>query len=190
IMDYLIDAATQREIDTIWLEVIKGNLPAYKMFKQYGFEETRELLVVRRPPNFTSDELPKIDSFIKEVELIQRDETLKLLYHRRKKPNWLNEAESMENVGRLEALMVRCSDGCGGWVSFDVGKFQLTRIVVEVIHGDPAFVTAAVLRALHRHYPTKDTMVENIATADPKWAGFQKLGYFDSFRRIEMVRRT
>ena len=189
IMDFLIDSAESQGIHTIWLEVIQGNKPAHKMFHRYGFKDTRELLVIRRPPNFVSDEVPQIDAFIQEIEPIKKDVALDLLRHcRQDRPNWLNETESMENVENLGALMIRCTDGNGGWASFDVGKFQLSRIVVEVTCGDPVQVTAALLRAIHRHYPKKDTVIENVAADDPKWGGFQKMGYFDSFRRIEMVR--
>ena len=188
-MDFLLNAASEQEIHTVWLEVIAGNAPAHKMFKRYGFMQTRELLVIRRPPNFQSDEIPKIDEYIKKIDPISYVHALELLAQRTVRPNWLNETESMHNVTKLGALMVTCADGCRGWASFDIGKFQLTRVVVEVVHGDPVMVSAAVLRAIHHHYPTKDTMIENVAADDPKWPGFQKLGYFDSFRRIEMVRR-
>jgi ribosomal protein S18 acetylase RimI-like enzyme len=188
IMDFLIESAQNKGINTIWLEVIQGNKPAHNMFNRYGFKKTRELLVIRRPPNFVSDDIAELDAFIEDIEPIARGVALDLLTHRRERPNWLNETESMENVANLGALMIRCQDGCGGWASFDVGKFQLTRIVVEVTCGDPVLVSAALLRAIHRHYPTKDTVIENIAADDPKWPGFQKLGYFDSFRRVEMVR--
>ena len=187
IMTFLLDAARERQIETVWLEVIKGNMPAFHLFQRYGFRTTRELLVVRRSP-IPRDSPATIASTIREIIPLTRADVLPLLANRHEKPNWLNETESMHNVDQLEALMVKCRHGGYGWASFDVGKFQLTRIVVEVMAGDPVIVTAAILHAIHQHHPRKDTMIENIAAADPKWPGFQRVGYFDAFRRIEMVR--
>lgn len=185
IVSFLLDAAQVRQIGVVWLEVIKGNMPAHHLFKRSGFRETRELLVVRRSPISPSSAAA---GMIREIVPLSHTTLFQLLEQRQERPNWLNETESMRNVQQLEALMVYCEDGGCGWASFDVGKFQLTRIVVEIIKGNPVDVTAAVLQAIHQHYPRKDTMIENIAAADPKWPGFQQLGYFDAFRRIEMVR--
>ncbi|GAB4149511.1 MAG: hypothetical protein Fur0021_10600 [Candidatus Promineifilaceae bacterium] len=186
-MEFLLEAAAARGLETIWLEVIKGNVPAYNLFQRHDFHETRELLVVRRSPIFRGSPAAVAQS-IRAIDPLSRVEALSLLAQRQERPNWLNETESMRNARQLEALMVQCHDGGYGWASFDVGKFQLSRIVVDVIQGDPVTVTAAILQAIHQHYPRKDTVIENIAADDPKWPGFQQIGYFDSFRRIEMVR--
>lgn len=50
IMEYLLEQARQRHMPIMWLEVIKGNTPAHQLFISLGFEETRELIVARRPP--------------------------------------------------------------------------------------------------------------------------------------------
>ncbi len=188
IMDFLIEAAGKNNCSKIWLEVIKGNKPAHAMFSRFNFNETRELLVIRRPPNYTSFQTGNLDDIIQRINPINRPTALELLAQRKEQANWLNETESMQNVEDLEALMVECAGSGCGWASFDVGRFQLTRIVVEVMSGDPVQVSAAILRAIHRHYASKDTVIENVPADDPKWPGFQLLGYFDSFRRIEMVR--
>ena len=45
-----------------------------------------------------------------------------------------------------------------------------------------------MLQTLHEFFPTQDAIAENIPSTSPAWAGFQQAGYFDAFRRIEMVR--
>jgi len=50
LMDTLIENARTRACRTVQLEVIKGNAPAHRLFLKLGFRETRELLVIRRPP--------------------------------------------------------------------------------------------------------------------------------------------
>lgn len=53
--------------------------------------------------------------------------------------------------------------------------------------GDPTEVTEAILTVLHQRHKRQDAIAENLCE-DEKWLGFQKVGYFDSFRRIEMKR--
>ena len=92
----------------------------------------------------------------------------------------------MRNARNLSALLVELEDGGRGWVSYHASLFQLTRIVVEVTQGDPAAVTATILRVLHGRYKRQDAKVENIPV-DEVWQGFLRAGYFESFRRIEMA---
>ncbi|HNE05011.1 MAG TPA: hypothetical protein PLT08_10870, partial [Anaerolineales bacterium] len=54
--------------------------------------------------------------------------------------------------------------------------------------GDPATMAYAFLSHLHHQYPRLDTHIENIQVNDPHLPGFQKMGYVESFRRIEMWR--
>ena len=58
LMAKLLEQAQQRGIDTVWLEVIKGNVPAHNLFRKFGFEETRELIVATRPTRMRPFPLP------------------------------------------------------------------------------------------------------------------------------------
>ncbi len=187
LMDALLNRTTTLGIDTVWLEVIKGNKPAHTLFCKCGFIETRELIVARRPPPLHVDHT--LHDKIKRVTFLDHEEAIILLSHRQDRPNWLNETESMENVRNLSALLVELHDGGRGWVTYHGGLLQLTRIVVDVTMGDPVEVTACVLHVLHQRHKRQDAISENIPADDPKWPGFEKLGYFDSFRRVEMVRQ-
>jgi ribosomal protein S18 acetylase RimI-like enzyme len=190
VMEWLLRAAAVRRLKRVWLEVIKGNQPGYHLFCKYGFNITRELLVARRPPN------PRAPFLTHESHLcttasatsISPQESVDLLTQRRQRPNWLNEAESMQNVSGLNCLLVELEDGGQGWVSYQPGLLQLTRINVEVTSGDPAAVTTAVLQLLHRKHSSQDAIIENLPEDCPVWPGFVSAGYFETFRRIEMVR--
>jgi ribosomal protein S18 acetylase RimI-like enzyme len=186
ILDALIAASNQCHCPTIWLEVIKGNDPAYGLFSKAGFVETRELIVARRPPGIEAKRLAELD--VKRVTNLNHEDALILLAHRHQRPNWLNETESMHNLRNLSALLVELNNGGRGWVTFHAGLLQLTRIVVEVVAGDPAEVAATVLHLLHRRYKRQDAIAENVLD-DEVWQGYQQAGYFDAFRRIEMVRK-
>lgn len=189
IMEFLLSEAEKRNISTMWLEVIKGNTPAHELFVSLGFRETRELIVARRPPRYKAmspgeEQKPRMS----HVRSFNRDGALALHAVRSGRPNWLNQMESMENAEDLVAIVVETQDGGRGWVSFQPSLLRLTKIVVEVLAGDPAGVASAALQTLHELYPTQDAIAENIPCDDPKWAGFEQAGYFDAFRRIEMVR--
>lgn len=203
IMEALLEASVARSVRKTWLEVIKGNTPGHNLFRKFQFEETRELIVGRRPPQPPTSPYPNYP--IKHVTYLEHNDAIFLLQQRQSRPNWLNATTGMRNVRRLpmlatmgergtlqtarniSALLVELEDGSQGWVSYQATFLQLKHIIVEVLSGDPVNVTAAVLHTLHQHHMQQDAIVENIPD-DASWQGFQKAGYFEAFRRIEMMR--
>jgi hypothetical protein len=185
LMEALIKKSEEHCVDAIWLEVIAGNTPAHELFRKTGFVETRDLIVARRPPNPDTTILP---SGIKQVTTLDHEEAIILLSHRKNRPNWLNETESLQNARNLSALLVELENGGRGWITYHASLFQLTRILVEVTSGDTVDVTAACLNVLHQRYKRQDAKTENIFD-DEQWLGYQKAGYIESFRRIEMIRK-
>lgn len=185
LMEGLMAGAEEQAAKTVWLEVIKGNLPAHNLFLKFGFRETRELIVARRAPKAELNEAA-LDK-VKQVTTLNHEDAIILLSHRQEQPNWLNETESLQNVRNLSALLVELKNGGRGWVTYHAGLLQLTRLVVEITVGDPTEVTEAILTVLHQRHRRQDSIAENLCE-DEKWLGFQKAGYFDSFRRIEMKR--
>lgn len=185
IMETLIEQARHRQLDQVWLEVIQGNAPAHTLFCKMGFRETRELIVARRPPNPHSHN--DYADQVEKVTALGHDDAIDLLAGRRHRANWLNETETMRNVRNLSALVVEFTNGRKGWVTYHASILQLTRVIVEVEHGDPTDTTAAILSTLHERYQNQDTTTENLPD-DAQWQGFRQVGYFDSFRRLEMVK--
>ncbi len=185
IMSELIAQAKARRFDNIWLEVIEGNTPAHILFRKFNFQETRDLIVARRPPNPHTAVFP---SGIKRVTTLDHEEAIILLSHRKKRPNWLNETESLQNTRNLSALLVELENGGRGWITYHAALLQLTRILVEVTAGDPVAVTTACLNVLHNRHKRQDAKTENIFD-DEQWQGYQNAGYIESFRRIEMVKK-
>ncbi len=185
LMTDLIAQAEKQNFDAVWLEVIEGNIPAHNLFRKFGFEETRDLIVARRPPN-PDTAVPPVG--IKQVTTLNHEEAIILLSHRKKRPNWLNETESLQNTRNLSALLVELDNGGRGWITYHAGLLQLTRILVEVTAGDPVTVTTACLNILHQRHKRQDAKTENIFD-DEQWIGYQKAGYIESFRRIEMIKK-
>lgn len=190
IMHFLLDAAAKQALPVVWLEVIEGNTPAHELFYSLGFQETRRLIVARRPPVFREmapgerAERPRVAN----VRTLDYEATMQLLQDRTDKPNWLNQTESLRNVSELSSIYVETEDGGIGWVTYKSSLLRLTRIVCCVLEGNATAVTETVMHTLHEYYPTQDAIAENIPATDPRWPGFQRAGYFDAFRRIEMYK--
>jgi ribosomal protein S18 acetylase RimI-like enzyme len=189
IIERLMLFAGERELGVVWLEVIKGNDPAYQLFQTGGFEEARELVVARRPPDLTYEHPDREWSVLDNANVspLGRAEALALLAKRTERPNWLNETESMQNADDLCGIFLELDSG-KGWVSYQFDELRITHIVFEVIEGDRASVATAVALALHERHPTQDAILENIPASDPMWNGLEKAGYFDTFRRLEMIK--
>lgn len=189
ITDRLLASAVERSLRIIWLEVIQGNVPAHQLFLTSGFVPTRELVVARRAPDLSRHHEnpgaePGADMTITSLD---RRDTLQLLDQRKERPNWLNETESMANLDALAGLKVDLGPRGSGWVAFQPAPIQLAHIVVEVLQGDPSHVAGTVLNILHQRHAKQDAVMENLPASDPVWLGFETAGYFDAFRRLEMV---
>lgn len=180
-MVYEIEQSCELGVDHIILEVIKNNVPAHRLFKSLGFEETRELLILRRPPGPPAAEVP-----IYAVQHSDAARALELLRQRESVPSWLDELPSLINAGDLACLEIALSDGSRGWLTYQETIFQLGRLVLQTERGDPAEVAAALAHALHTKHPDKDTKTENLPADDPHLPGLLKMHYLESFRRIEM----
>jgi ribosomal protein S18 acetylase RimI-like enzyme len=189
IIERLMSSAGERNLGMVWLEIIKGNDPAYQLFHSGGFEEARELVVARRPPDHTYEHPDREWSILDDARVspLGRGEALSLLAQRKGRPNWLNETESMQSADDLCGLFLELDSG-KGWVSYQFDDLRITHIVFEVTEGDRASVATAVALALHERHPTQDAILENIPTSDHLWKGLEEAGYFDTFRRIEMTK--
>ncbi len=190
LIDNLINSASERGLDTIWLEVIKSNTPAEQLFLTSGFRQTRELIVARRPPRLPTESPNGQHKVVnaRHVTELGRSAATCLLENRNSRPNWLVECESFDKLTNLQALYVDCENGGQGWVVFEASDLQLKHVVVEILAGKPAEVAGGILKALHKRFPHQDAIMENLPANDPTWEGFSTVGYFDVFRRIEMVK--
>jgi ribosomal protein S18 acetylase RimI-like enzyme len=181
LMEYLIAQSHHLNAASIILEVIKGNIPAERLFHKLGFYSLRELLIVRRPPG-----PPAMTVGPYEIQMLGSQRALELLKQRSDEPSWLTDTPSLRNAKSLSALRVELRSGGQGWVAYQETTFQLQRLVLHTERGDPHRVSRALLHALHTSYAATDTTVENIAVDCPYWPAMQEMGYVESFRRIEM----
>jgi ribosomal protein S18 acetylase RimI-like enzyme len=183
LMRGLIEQAEKLGIDFDMLEVIKNNTPAHQLFLKLGFKEIGELLILRRSPV-----IPPPDPVVADAQRLHRFEAIDLVGHDRGTQPWTNQSESLFNAQEVSGMRLTLPDGSHGWLVYQRQKFTLTHFIYKTEEGDPAEMAYAFLSHLHHQYPRLDTHIENIQVNDPHLPGFYKMGYVESFRRIEMWR--
>ncbi|MBL8162051.1 MAG: GNAT family N-acetyltransferase [Anaerolineae bacterium] len=183
LMEHLLNGARERNARLVQLEVIKGNIPAHRLFRKLGFNETRELLVVRRPPG-----KPVIPQPVPDVQVtpLNRDEILKCLEERGEAASWLDENRSLVHLDGLKGLCVQFPSGESGWVAYESSLIQMAYVTVHTPPHVRDTMTLALLYHLHDLHPMLDTKVENLPALDLRWPIFQQMGYMETFRRVEM----
>lgn len=189
ILKELIATSEKLGVEFTWLEVISGNEPAHRLFIRNRFKQTRELMVLRRPPGTKIEdeaELPTPNT----IETIDRSEAINQMVFEDGLPNWLNQPETFKNVAKLEVRKLIFANGWEGWAFYEKTPLQLKRVFVQVLSGPSEKVTARVLAWLHREFPMPDAVCENFEVHDPRIQGYLRVGYFESFRRVEMVRNN
>lgn len=181
LMDVMIDESRKRDKSLIQLEVIRGNEPAHRLFSKLGFEETRELLVIRRPPGALPDtiSLPAYES-----DIMDRAMVIEALETRDPDAAWTEETSTLLQVKGLTGLHVHLASGEDGWVVYQQSSFQLTHFVFNA--GASPEMLETLIAAVHIENPLQDTKIENLPSAHPAWTAYQKLGYHEAFGRIEM----
>lgn len=184
LMDALLQQARVYHANLVQLEVIGGNEPAHKMFSKFGFEETRELLIIRRPPGPPQSEKPLPGATITPLD---EAGILTCLAKRPPGDSWVEETPSLENTGQLHGYSLDLADGEHGWIVFHASAFQMAHFVVDATPGAYDDIVLALLHHVHSEHAGKDTKIENVPVKHPSWSLFQRAGYVESFRRVEML---
>ncbi len=180
LMDTMIDKAREYCAKMIQLEVIEGNEPAHQLFLKTGFKENRTLSVIRRPPGA---KLPELFAGV-NVQCIAPEDISLYLARRCETTSWVDENTSMMNGGLLEGMEITMPSGERAWGIFRSLPFQMSHLVT----GDHSLeAITQLLIAIHMKYETKDTKIENLETGSSKWSAFERVGYLEDFRRIEMT---
>jgi ribosomal protein S18 acetylase RimI-like enzyme len=184
LMREMIYQARQHHLRLIQLEVIKGNDPAYALFKKVGFEDVRELTVIRRAPSRLKTSqllIPDIERVLVEDEA----EIMGWLAQRETNPSWVEETGSLRNAGNLKGLRVTLPDGNTGWIVLQRTAFLLTHFVMQpdVSHD----MRVGLITGVHQQFPMQDTRIENLPVDHPALDAYRQLGYVEAFRRNEMV---
>lgn len=181
LMERSIEMSKRLHVRTVQLEVIQGNQPAYRLFQKLGFVEIGELMVIRRPPS------PLVTSCVPEgtlMEPLDAEAIQHYLAQRNVPVAWTEEASSLLHAGSLRGIHATLPNQESGWLVYQLLPLQLTHVVLSPSISDE--LAQALLYLLHKQHPFHDTKVENVPAGHPTWTAFQRLGYVEAFRRIEM----
>ncbi|MCC7451691.1 MAG: GNAT family N-acetyltransferase [Anaerolineae bacterium] len=181
LMELLIAEARRRGLGLVQLEVIKGNEPAHRLFLKLGFQPTRELLIIRRPPGKPAADLAPVGATITPIADASIPDYLQ---QRAPDAAWTEETPSLLHAGGLKGLYIQLSSGETGWIIFQRAPFQLTHFAFNA--GASQTMMQALLYSVHQQNAMQDTKIENVPVDHPTWPVFQKLGYLEVFRRTEM----
>lgn len=181
VMEGLLANSDQLGIEKNMLEVIKGNTPAHQLFRKLGFENFRELLILRRAPG----QVPEASAPAVELDL---ETCLEKLAERSGEIPWTNQTETLYEVRGLKGFQVILPGGGSGWMVYQQTVFYLSRLMYDTEGPDPVNTMKALLGHLHARHPNTDTYTENIPADDPRLPAFEAFGYIETFRRIEMLR--
>lgn len=183
LMEAEIEESLKRGKKFVQLEVIRGNEPAYQLFRKLGFEITRELMVIRRPPSPLTDWAQLSADTL--VQAVMPDAIWELLAERQDQPAWTEESRSLKNAGKMQGYQVQLPTGENGWIIFQHSPFQLSHFVLSP-HASPELMQA-LIACVHQQFPLQDTKIENVPIDAAAWAIYQRLGYVEAFGRIEML---
>ncbi len=181
-MNAIFEASKKLDAKKTILEVIKNNTPARALFEKNGFKKTRELLVLRRAPI-----RPPL-SPEGEITWLYRKDALAVLRTYPHHLTWVNELESMENASMFQGFHIKIKDGTSGWLVYRHKKRTITHFEFHTERGNPVKMARNILLFLHFQYHRMDAYAENFYADDPHLPAFFDLGYFEAFRRVEMIK--
>ncbi len=190
LMRGLIAASERLGYQRIILEVIAGNEPAHQLFLKVGFQPTRNLLVLRRAPGKSEP------TSAWRMTWLDQEDALDLLQSQAGRDSdccrlpWTNEVESLRHEEDVLGVMAELEMGARGWMVFRRQKRLISHFIFHTEKGDPAQLAGAILSHLYQRFPFLDSYVENIATEDKHLPAMTKMGFFEAFGRLEMVRKT
>jgi GNAT superfamily N-acetyltransferase len=181
LMEGLLANSDALTIPQNMLEVIKGNVPAHTLFLKLGFENVRELLILRRAPHT----IPKPTT---KCYPMNRGDMIFHLNKRQDAQAWTNQTESLAHVKGLNGFHVYTPNGGHGWLVFQRTLFNISRLMFDTEGGESSEIMLELLRHLHSQHPDIDTYTENIPTDDPHLPAFWACDYLEAFTRVEMFR--
>ena len=88
----------------------------------------------------------------------------------------------------FQGFSLELKDGTRGWLVYRHKKHSITHFVFHTERGNPVKMARNILLYLHLQHHRMDAYAENFAADDPHLPAFFNLGYFEAFRRVEMIK--
>lgn len=181
LLSALLENTRSLGCSTSVLEVIQGNQAAQALFRKAGFRETRDLLVMRRPPG----PIPKKTTA--QASWLGREEALARLRGYPFRQPWTNAMESYQKTGGVQGIEVGTAIGERGWLVFRCQGTRLSHFSLFCVAGDARALGVALGQKLYHRFPRHETYIENIPADAPYLGALVDLGFIEAFRRTEMV---
>lgn len=182
LMERLLEAARSLGLTSVQLEVLSDNTSAHTLYRQLGFEDTRELLVISAAPT-----MPQSTPWPGRIEPGTLAQALAACDRLHVTANpWQRRPESLMKVRPEPAAWLALR---GGEVAaYAVGAFTDERLAFQDVgaseqHPD---AMAALLAHLHAAHPQARGSLVNLDERDPAWPAFEALGYRAIMRQHEM----
>ena len=176
----LLDETRKLDRTDSILEVIQGNSPAHSLFRKMGFQDTRELLVLRRLPGSMEEDLSGQATWLEDEGIFG------FLRRHPVRPAWTNEIDTFLHTRDGQALEVNLGQDGWGWLVFRYHESLLSHFVFRTEQGEASLVARALIAHLYARFPHADTYIENIPADDEHFPALTHLGFVDVFRRKEM----
>jgi ribosomal protein S18 acetylase RimI-like enzyme len=176
----LLDAARQRRLRQVQLEVIDKNTVARGLYESLNFQETRRLFLLERPPDVSADPSISITKVHPDVALQHYE-----AFHSSPNP-WQRRRETLTILAEHMAAWIATRDDVTlayavGWATPDVIRFMdcamqpnatpAMRDLLHHIHSSAADATASIM---------------NVGEDDPVLEVLQSVGYQQTGMQLEM----
>jgi ribosomal protein S18 acetylase RimI-like enzyme len=193
LMNALIDAARERGLDVVQLEVIQGNTSAHKLYLSLGFEDIRRLLILERKPTpsaSSSSPLPMQwgGDLGEGIESVPPADALAHYASFHAIPNpWQRERDSLR---RLEPRMTGwLAQGDGQTLAYTVGFAAENGIQFMDLGFAPGQAAAlqALINHVHAQFPEANGRMVNLGEDDPAWPLLADFGYVETMAQYEML---
>jgi ribosomal protein S18 acetylase RimI-like enzyme len=185
LMNALIEAAREHNLDVVQLEVIQGNTSAHNLYLSLGFEDIRRLLILEYKPDSARD-LSPINLY--DIQIVSPADALVHYASFHAIPNpWQRERDSLR---RLEPRMT-------GWLAQQDGQTLAYAVGFASENGiqfmdlglasgeDAAF--HALVAHIHDQYPEANGRLVNLGEDDPAWPILADFGYVETMAQYEML---
>ena len=184
-MEAVLDVARAQGLQSVDLEVLEQNLPAYRIYEALGFRDRRWVEVLVRAPA----PLPPAPAPAAEVVSLSVRDCLALheAFHPERSP-WQRDRAALEYWSdRLAALGVRDASGIACWVLYRPIGPKLNIADLAPAPGRPPSWLEATLRALIGAHAESTLALVNLPADDPVGNTLRSLGASVTFRQREMT---
>jgi GNAT superfamily N-acetyltransferase len=187
-MQALLANAIELGLGTVTLEVIQENLRAHALYRDLGFQETRELLTWRLDPD--ADPLPIPRELLREVTpelLLARFEE----WHK-EPPSWQREPATLRwLLGHARGFALDLDGHPAGYciVVDRTDGVSLLDVGINPTHG-PVAAGRPLLQAIARLHPRRGLTLLNVPAGDPLCRALAALRFTVAVRQWEMVIET